>query len=272
MEVLYQLSYVGVARQPSDGCDRRQVGILSPGEAPDPPLALMFALLLVLAPAAAARPHDKLAGGLDELAQGKHPWAHRAGPSVGPVPGTVHDGKVLVDVYVSGPVRDRADALRGHGMDVEAVSGRAPERMVEGWLPVSALDDVAELDSTRAVVPVYEAGFNTGSATSEGDAAHRGPQARALGPTGTGIPVGVMSDSINQRGTGVAGSQSSGDLPATVQILDEPGSGTRRGACDGGDRLRHGARDPEDHLRLAVAVGRPPARTTSMRWWPPARR
>ena len=38
-----------------------------------------------------------------------------------------------------------------------------------------------------------------------------------------------MSDSINQRGTGVAGSQSSGDLPATVQILDEPGSGTDEG-------------------------------------------
>ena len=189
----------------------------------------MFALLLVLAPAAAARPRDKLAGGLDELAQGKHPWAHRAGPSVGPVPGTVHDGKVLVDVYVSGPVRDRADGLRGHGMHVEAVSARAPQRMVEGWLPVSALDDVAELDSTEAVVPVYEAGFNTGSVTSEGDAAHRLPQARALGPTGTGIPVGVMSDSINQRGTGVAGSQSTGDLPPDVQILDEPASGSDEG-------------------------------------------
>jgi hypothetical protein len=73
---------------------------------------------------------------------------------------------------------------------------------------------------------VYEAGFNTGSATSEGDAAHRAPQARAAGPTGAGIPVGIMSDSINRRGTGVAGSQSTNDLPATVQILDDAGPGS----------------------------------------------
>jgi hypothetical protein len=196
---------------------------------PTGPLALTSALLLVLAPAAAAGPRDKLAGGLDELARGKHPWAHHAGPSVGPVPGIVHDGKVLVDVYVSGPVRDRAARLRDHGMRVEALSARAPQRMVEGWLPVSALGDVAAVDSTKAIVPVYRAGFNTGTVTSEGDAAHRLPQARALGPTGAGIPVGVMSDSINHRGGGVAGSQSTGDLPATVQILDEPGSGTDEG-------------------------------------------
>ena len=193
------------------------------------PLAVTSALVLALVPAAVAGPRDKLAGGLDELARGKHPWAHRAAPSVGPVPGIVHDGKVLVDVFVSGPVGERTDRLRDHGMHVEALSARAPQRMVEGWLPVSALDDVAALDSTKAIVPVYRAGFNTGSVTSEGDAAHRVPQARALGPTGAGIPVGVMSDSINHRGTGVAGSQSTGDLPATVQILDEPGSGTDEG-------------------------------------------
>ena len=189
----------------------------------------MLALGLAVAPAAVARPLDKLAGGLEGLAQGKHPWAHRAGPSAAPVPGIVHDGRVLVDVYVRGAVRERADRLRGHGMRIEALSAHAPQRMVEGWLPVSALGDVAALGSTQAIVPVYDALFNTGSATSEGDAAHHGPQARALGPTGAGIPVGIMSDSINKRGTGVAGSQSTGDLPATVQILDDSLSGTDEG-------------------------------------------
>ena len=38
-----------------------------------------------------------------------------------------------------------------------------------------------------------------------------------------------MSDSINKRGSGVAGSQATNDLPATVQILDDPASGTDEG-------------------------------------------
>jgi hypothetical protein len=189
---------------------------------------MSLALLAVLAPGALARPRDKLAGGLDQLAQGKHPWANPTGPAVQPLPGVVRDGKVLVDVYVKGSVRERAAGLRGHGMRVEALSARAPQPVVEGWIPVSALDDVAALDGTRAIVPVGEAILNTGSVTSEGDARHRGPEARALSPTGAGIPVGIMSDTINKRGGGVSASQASGDLPA-VQILDEPGAGTDEG-------------------------------------------
>src|SRR3954468_10574620 len=138
------------------------------------PVVVVVALSLVLAPSAAARPHDKLVGGLGELARGGHPWAKPTGPAVQPLPGIVRDGKVLVGVYVRGAVTSRADGLRGHGMRVEAVSRHEPQKMVEGWLPVSALADVAALDGTQAVVPVYEANFNTGAAISEGDAAHHG--------------------------------------------------------------------------------------------------
>ncbi|MET0510226.1 MAG: S8 family serine peptidase [Thermoleophilaceae bacterium] len=192
-------------------------------------LAVVMALGLAVAPAASAHPRDKLAGGLAELARGGHPWAKPTGPAVQPLPGIVRDGQVLVDVYVSDAVSERAARLREYGMRVEAVSRHEPQRMVEGWLAVSALEDVAALESTRAVVPVYEPVLNTGSVTSEGDAAHRGPQARALGPTGAGIPIGIMSDSINRRGTGVAGSQATGDLPPDVQVLNDPASGTDEG-------------------------------------------
>ena len=173
---------------------------------------MALVLAVVLAPGANASSLDKLAGGLDELARGSHPWAHQPGPSVAPVAGIVRDGRVLVDVYVSGVVRNGAATLRAKGMHVEALSARAPQRMVEGWLPLSALDDVAALDGTRVVVPVYPGILNTGGTLSEGDAAHRGPQARALGPTGAGTPVGIVSDTINKRGSGVAGSQSTGEI------------------------------------------------------------
>ena len=194
------------------------------------PVVVVVALSLVLAPSAAARPHDKLVGGLGELARGGHPWAKPTGPAVQPLPGVVRDGRVLVDVYVTGSVSSRAEELRSHGMSVQAVSRREPQRMVEGWLPVDALEQVAALPGTRAIAPIYPGGLN--ATTSEGDAAHHGPQARALGPTGTGIAVGVISDSIDKVAPGVDGSQASGDLPPDPNVVvlnDSPAGGSDEG-------------------------------------------
>lgn len=148
---------------------------------------------------------------------------------------TLSDGdqRVLVDVRVTGDMASAESALRGQGMDVQAVSNREPERIVEGTLPVGALPDAAGLGSTQAVLSVQGFETNTGSVLSQGDAAHRGPQARALGPTGAGVAVGVISDSINRVGSGVAGSQATGDLPGPastpvgqVQVLQDGTAGS----------------------------------------------
>src|SRR5204862_3291296 len=82
------------------------------------------------------------------------------------------------------------------------------------------------LGSTRAVLSGVAGGTDTGSVLSEGDAPQRGPQARALGANGAGITVGVMSDSMNKVGGGIAGSQSTGDLPPNVTDLGDAGGGT----------------------------------------------
>jgi hypothetical protein len=128
-------------------------------------------------------------------------------------------GRVTVDVYAAGDLDTAAGALRRLGMRVTAISRHVPERLVEGAIPVAALADAARLGRVQAVTAVAGTGTDTGSVMSEGDGRHRGPQARALGPTGAGVTVGVVSDSIDQIGTGVAGSQASGDLPANVQVL-----------------------------------------------------
>jgi hypothetical protein len=191
-------------------------------------LATGAVIALLVAPAASARPLDKLDGQLKDLATGKRPPAKRGGGTLGLRPLKVtRAGEVLVDVYVHGAMRPAARALRSEGMRVQAISGRSPQRMVEGWVPVGALDDVAALRSTKAVLPVLDAIFNTGSVLSQGDAVHRGPQTRALGPTGSGIPVGIVSDSINRVGGGVDDSQASGDLPLdpNVVVLQDPPSG-----------------------------------------------
>ncbi len=103
--------------------------------------------------------------------------------------------------------------------------------MVSGWLPADKLLDSTALASTKAVTVVHAGvdgqggGTDVGSVLSQGDGAHHGPQARALGVTGAGVKVGVISDSANQVSGGVATSIASGDLPAAYQVLqDDPGS------------------------------------------------
>ena len=137
-------------------------------------------------------------------------------------------GRVLVDVYVDGEAGIAASALRGAGMEVEAATNKAPVHMVEGWLPLAAASRAAALGAVRAVVPVAGYGTDRGSVQSQGDGAHRGPQARALDPSGAldgrFVKVGVISDSFDRLG-GYFDDVSSSDLPDLVHVLKEGPSG-----------------------------------------------
>lgn len=137
-------------------------------------------------------------------------------------------GKLVVDVYVKGDVGAAASALRIEGMDVDATTAD-PFKIVEGRLPIDAADEVAALDRVRAVISPAPGGTDTGGTLSEGDASHNGPQARALGPTGAGVNMGVISDSIDQVAGGVSDSQASGDLPANVTVLKDATGGSDEG-------------------------------------------
>jgi hypothetical protein len=166
----------------------------------------------------------KLDSHLQELAAGQGvsaggPLAPRLG-GVKVTPGN----RVLVDVYVHGDLASASRRLRALGMDVRAIGRRTPQRMVEGYVPLDAVTKVAALAATKAVVPVTGEVTDTGSVLSEGDASQHGPQARALGASGAGVTVGVISDSMNHVAPGVAGSQGTGDLPANVTVLHD-GSG-----------------------------------------------
>jgi hypothetical protein len=191
--------------------------------------AVLGFLVLSCAPALAAPAYlDKLDSHVQELAAGKG-WSALEGNHALGGPTVAPGGRVLVDVYVNGDVDAAAQRLRALGMEVTAVSRRAPERLVEGLLPIGAADEVAALGSTHAVLSVSGFGTDAGSVLSQGDAAHRGPQARALGATGAGVTVGVMSDSIDKVGGGIAASQLTGDLPATVTDLGDSPTGSDEG-------------------------------------------
>ena len=136
-------------------------------------------------------------------------------------------GGVAVDVYVDGDLAAAQSQLRALGMRISAASDAAPERVVEGTLSPSALTQAAALPGTHAILPVIAPIVQVGSVLSEGDAAIRGPFARALGPQGLGSGVGIISDSFSAVGGGMADSQATGDLPMdNIRVLqDDPAGG-----------------------------------------------
>jgi hypothetical protein len=149
--------------------------------------------------------------------------------------------RILVDAVTRGDPRQLKSALVALGMRHAVVFAND----VGGWLPVNQLDAAAargELVGIRAAMPRTRAG----AVTSQGDYAQRSAALRAAHPalTGAGVTVGVLSDSFNcyavyaepNSGVPASGTEgyasngftadfqtdaSSGDLPASVNVLEE---------------------------------------------------
>jgi len=147
---------------------------------------------------------------------------------------------VLVDAVTRGDPQSLKAALEGLGLERASVYGND----VGGWLPVTAIGAVAaraEIVSIRAALP-----HTRGAVALQGDYVQHSALVRSSysGITGTGITVGVLSDSFNcyaayaAAGSGVPASgnqgyapngftadyatdQSTGALPANVDVLEE---------------------------------------------------
>ena len=175
-------------------------------------------------------------------------------------------GRVLVDLRadVTPAVLARIEELGG-----EVVNSVGKYRAIRAWLPLDSMEVLAALDEVqwirvadRAMTnrEMRHADFDSVVAqatdkvdTSEGDAAHDVPEARAeYGVDGTGVGIGVLSNGI---GT-LADRQASGDLPDSVVILD--GQAGERDHLEGTAMLEivHDLA-PGAHLYFATAFGSP---------------
>jgi hypothetical protein len=150
---------------------------------------------------------------------------------------------VLVDAVTRGDPQRLLAALLSLGLEHPSVYSND----VSGWLPVRQIEAAAaraEVHALRAAMPQTRAG----AVTSQGDFVQGSATLRATWPTldGSGVTVGVLSDSFNcyhvyaTPGSGVPASgpngyasngftadavkdESTGDLPATVTVLEEAG-------------------------------------------------
>jgi len=197
--------------------------VIAEGETPTTAITLHNASE-VLGFGAAEKVHSKAGRGLLGLygeyqahlqqadAQARGPSGFRSRDFMAPTAA----GYVSIDAAAAGDTEILAADLEALGLEGAAVFGR----MVSGRLPMSAIPLLEALDSLKFAHPAYSM-TRAGAVTSQGDFAIRGDIARStLGVDGTGVTVGVLSDSFNCLGGAFAGVVS-GDLPAAITVLEE---------------------------------------------------
>ena len=131
----------------------------------------------------------------------------------------IRDEKIVVDAVAGGEIDSLLQELTVLGMENISVYGR----MISGWMPIASLEQAAKISTLKFARPAY-AKVNTGSVTSQGDAALLSDDARTFfAVDGTGVTIGTLSDSYDCIG-GAAADVASNDLPAGVVVLaDETG-------------------------------------------------
>jgi large repetitive protein len=129
--------------------------------------------------------------------------------------------------------------------------------LVTGWAPINELPTIASLPQTMAGQSVYYPhvrGFQ-GVADNEAQTSMFADAARTqFGVDGTGVTVGVISDSVSQFAGGLADSYGTGDLSSAnpVNVIQDDPAG---GGTDEGRAMLENIHDVAPGASLAFATG-----------------
>lgn len=138
-----------------------------------------------------------------------------------------YSGGVIIDAVAHDDPQQLLADLQSLGFE-----GSSFGNTVSGWVPLTSISALADLETLRSARPSY-AISRVGEVTSEADPALAADVARDFfGVDGTGITVGILSDSFSAS-IGANGSYdediASGDLPDDVNILADIFSGSDEG-------------------------------------------
>ncbi|MFO0954056.1 MAG: S8 family serine peptidase [Isosphaeraceae bacterium] len=166
--------------------------------------------------------------------------------------------KILVGLTAYKEFDQFQASLRNLGMEV--MSANPTYGLVEGWLPIGQLPTAAQLPQTLSGSPRIRPFVEfQGAADNQAANSMFAPQAiSTFGANGSGVTVGVISDSVNQAGGGLAASYATGDLPNNgVQILTRNGAvqDGPTGSSDEGRAMLENIYDIAPGAGLAFATG-----------------
>jgi hypothetical protein len=139
----------------------------------------------------------------------------------------IHGETVIIDAVASGAVQTLLEDLSRLGLQQVSQFGS----IVSGFIPISALDQLAEMNSLQFANAALRPWIHEGSVTTQGDTSMNGVSARGMfgGIDGSGVTVGILSDSFDTGAGSYATDVASGDLPAGIQVLEDFPGGTDEG-------------------------------------------
>jgi len=149
--------------------------------------------------------------------------------------------RVLVDITVDGLYNYdsvRAAVTAVPGVNISAEDRRYRAGIIEGYVPEAALITLAKMRGVKAIHAVARPTTNVGAVTQQGVVQHRVDQIPQY--DGTGITVGVLSDSYNTSTNAIkeANDIATGDLPGPgnplgnlqpVEVLKDTAGGADEG-------------------------------------------
>jgi Subtilase family len=138
--------------------------------------------------------------------------------------------RVLVNIHLNNSVviANLKDTLESMGLSVVREGANYRGGLIAAYMPVKAAEKVAALPGISSVLLAHRSWKNVGAVTSQGASILRSDIANSKGIDGTGITVGLLSDSFNTSPTNLvpdraADDVKSGDLPNTAVIPGEEG-------------------------------------------------
>ncbi|MGH7176158.1 MAG: hypothetical protein ACREJC_02150, partial [Tepidisphaeraceae bacterium] len=136
---------------------------------------------------------------------------------------------VGVKIRARGKLSPLVFAMRGIGMKVTSYS--RDYGVIEGYLPITLLREVATRPDVASVNPIYRPiTMRQGIANNQADDALNSVDVRTtFGLKGEGVKIGVISDSANNVGSGLDGSVGTKDLPKGIEIVEDSDFGTDEG-------------------------------------------
>ena len=137
------------------------------------------------------------------------------------------DGSGRAKVDISATVSDDLlDQIRALGGSVLFAS--AQDRSILAIVPLTSLERLAANPNVVQIAPAARGTTNVGALTSQGYISHKANQVvSGLGVDGTGVKVGVLSDSVDA----LAALISTGDIPAGTTVV--PGESGNPGSSEG---------------------------------------
>jgi hypothetical protein len=134
-------------------------------------------------------------------------------------------GLVAVDLITKTTTEELINDALELGLTAYSTFGR----LVSGWLPVTSIAKLSTLERLQFARSGTSPISNAGNVSNQSNRALGGDTARQqFGVDGSGVTVGILSDSFNARG-GYANDIASGDLPNDVRILRDFTGGSDEG-------------------------------------------